>query len=118
MKSIWIFVVVFGSALLANEADVLAVKHVCTPQRVCRFDVTIRHHDAGWKHYVNRYEILDPHGAILATRVLWHPHVEEQPFTRSLGGVTIPTGVQKVTVRAHDLVHGFGGKEMTVTLFQ
>ena len=43
-------------------------------------------------------------------------HVEEQPFTRSLSGVKIPDGITKVTVRAHDLVHEYGGKVVTVTL--
>ncbi len=53
---------------------------------------------------------------MLATRVLLHPHVEEQPFTRSLDGVRIPAGVRKVTVRARDSLNGYGGRTITVTL--
>ena len=53
---------------------------------------------------------------MLGTRELAHPHVTEQPFTRSLGGVTIPDGVERVRVRAHDSVEGWGGAEMTVAL--
>jgi hypothetical protein len=60
--------------------------------------------------------VLGPDREVLGTRVLYHPHVAEQPFTRSLGGVEVPQGAREVVVRAHDLVHGYGGKEATVTL--
>jgi hypothetical protein len=53
---------------------------------------------------------------VLGTRTLYHPHVEEQPLTRSLSGVRIPDGVTSVIVRAHDLEHGYGGKEFSVKL--
>ena len=32
----------------------------------------------------------------------------EQPFTRSLGGVAIPAELGRVTIRAHDSLHGWG----------
>lgn len=73
-----------------------------------RFDVTVRHADEGWDHYADGWEVLGPDGARLGHRPLAHPHVDEQPFTRSLGGVAIPDGVGAVTVRAHDSVHGWG----------
>jgi len=47
---------------------------------------------------------------------LYHPHVGEQPFTRSLSGVAIPEGVSKVTVEAHDSVQGWGGATVEVEL--
>jgi hypothetical protein len=59
---------------------------------------------------------VSPDGSVLGTRTLYHPHVEEQPFTRSLSGVKIPAGIDKVTVRAHDSVHGYGGKTAIVDL--
>ena len=83
-----------------------------------RFDVhvTLRHTDTGWDHYANRWEVLGPAGDVLATRVLYHPHVNEQPFTRSLDGVAIPAGLTWVRVRGHDLVHGYGGREVTLSV--
>lgn len=57
-----------------------------------------------------------PDGTVPGTRVLLHPHEDEQPFTRSPPGVSVPAGVDRVTVRAHDLVHGYGGAEMLVPL--
>lgn len=60
--------------------------------------------------------MLAPDGRLLGARILLHPHEHEQPFTRSLGGVVIPADISEVTIRAHDKVHGHGGREMTVKL--
>lgn len=79
-------------------------------------DVTLRHEDTGWDHYANRWEVLAPDGRVLATRVLVHPHVHEQPFTRSLSAVRIPAEYTWVRVRGHDLVHGYGGREVTLSV--
>jgi hypothetical protein len=102
--------------LMAGEADVLDVAFSCDHDSVCRFDVTVRHDDDGWDHYANRWEVLSPDGEILATRVLAHPHDDEQPFTRSLTDVRLPAGLSGVLVRAHDSVHGYGGVEVVVGL--
>jgi hypothetical protein len=82
-----------------------------------RFDVTVRHDDEGWDHYADAWQVVDPAtGEILGTRELLHPHVNEQPFTRSLRGVAVPEGVSHVVVRARCNVHGFGGREVRVDL--
>lgn len=73
-----------------------------------RFDVTVQHADTGWDHYADAWEILGPDGTRLGIRELLHPHVDEQPFTRSLTGVTIPEDVTSVEIRARDNVHGWG----------
>ncbi len=101
---------------LAGEADVIDVKAVKAKPGVYSFRVTVRHGDTGWKHYANRWEVLDAKGNVLGTRVLLHPHVNEQPFARSLAGVEVPSGIKRVTLRAHDLVHGHGGAEVVVDL--
>nr|WP_245851431.1 hypothetical protein [Monaibacterium marinum] len=72
------------------------------------FNVTVAHADTGWDHYADGWEISAPDGTVLGHRTLTHPHVNEQPFTRSLSGVAIPDAVQDVQVRAHDTVHGWG----------
>lgn len=101
---------------LAGEADVINVQVTTSKNETFTFDVTISHSDSGWDHYVNKWEILDEKDELLGTRVLHHPHVDEQPFTRSLSGVKIPENIKKVKVRAHDSVHGYGGKEISVNL--
>ena len=103
-------------AALAGEADVLAVEAAPAGDGTYRFDVTVEHADTGWDHYADAWEVVAPDGTVLGTRTLLHPHVGEQPFTRSLTGVAIPDGIAKVTIRAHDSVDGLGGKEMTVEL--
>ena len=60
--------------------------------------------------------MLTESGEILATRVLRHPHVNEQPFTRHLPGVKVPEEIRRVRVRAHDSVHDHGGAEVFVDL--
>lgn len=100
----------------AGEADVVGVKATPGSNGTWRFDVTVRHDDAGWDHYADAWDVVGPDGTVLGTRKLLHPHETEQPFTRSLTGVAIPTDVTTVTIRAHDSVHEYGGAEMTVEL--
>jgi hypothetical protein len=100
----------------AGEATVLKVEARPEAGGAWRFSVTVAHADTGWDHYADRWEVLAPDGTVLGTRVLLHPHENEQPFTRSLGGVQVPDGVTRVTLRAHDSVHGLGGREVRVEL--
>jgi hypothetical protein len=102
----------------AGEANVIDVTARQTAAGIYHFEVTLQHDDTGWKHYADKWEVIGPNGGILATRILYHPHVNEQPFTRSLGGVEIPPGVSTVTIRGHDLVHGYGGKTANLNLPQ
>lgn len=104
------------AAAFAGEADVVAVQAKQQSGGAYSFDVTVRHADDGWEHYADKWDVLAADGAVLGTRVLYHPHVDEQPFTRSLSGVTVPPGTGRVTIRAHDKVHGYGGAEVTVKL--
>lgn len=106
------------NAAHAGEADVLQVKVNRSGDSLYSFEVTLTHKDEGWDHYANKWDVVAPDGVILGTRTLYHPHVQEQPFTRSLSGVKVPKGVRSVTIRAHDSVHGYGGKVMTVDLPQ
>ena len=101
---------------LAGEADVVDAKATKGTDGTWRFDVTVRHADTGWDHYANKWEVVGPDGTVLATRVLAHPHVDEQPFTRSKFGVSIPKGVTSVTLRAGDSVHELGGAEIALEL--
>jgi len=103
-------------AVFAGEADVVKVETEARDQGVYSFAVTVSHGDAGWDHYADRWEIVDDGGKILGARVLHHPHVNDQPFTRSLPGVKIPGHLNKVTVRAHDSLHGYGGKVVSVDI--
>jgi len=80
------------------------------------FAVTLKHPDTGWEHYADGWEVLAPDGTSLGMRVLAHPHVNEQPFTRSLGGIVIPEGTTEVTIRARDNVDGWTAETYTFAL--
>jgi hypothetical protein len=107
--------IALAGAVNAGEADVIKVEAFPVGAE-WSFNVTVEHADTGWDHYADKWDVVAPDGSVLATRVLYHPHVDEQPFTRSLGGVAVPEGVTEVILRAHDSVHGYGGKEMRVRL--
>ncbi len=96
-----------ASLAFANIPGVLAVKATQSGD-LWRFDVTLQHADTGWDHYADGWGVYTPDGVKLGYRVLAHPHVNEQPFTRSLGSVAIPAGITQVIIRPHDLVHGDG----------
>ena len=100
----------------AGPADVLSASAKCSADSMCTFAVTVRHADEGWKHYADRWEVLSPEGELIATRVLRHPHVGEQPFTRMLAKVKVPASLTHVRIRARDSVHGSGGAEVEIPL--
>ena len=104
------------AAAWAGEVDVVGAVARKSADGSYGFNVTLRHGDEGWDHYADAWDVLGPDGTVLATRVLYHPHVDEQPFTRSLSGVKIPAGVSQITIRGHDKQHGHGGAEFTLTL--
>ena len=100
----------------AGKADVIAADVTKSGPNTYNFSVTVSHNDGGWKHYADSWDVIAPDGSVLGTRTLYHPHVNEQPFTRSLAGVKIPKNINSVTVRAHCSVHDYGGKEISVEL--
>ncbi|OJJ12004.1 MULTISPECIES: hypothetical protein [unclassified Roseibium] len=80
------------------------------------FSVTLKHGDTGWDHYSDLWEVYTPEGELLGKRVLAHPHVNEQPFTRSLSGVQVPDDITSVIIRARDSVHGVSPQEFRLEL--
>lgn len=111
-----IVAILSGHAAIAGESDVVNVSVTAQGDDRFRFDVTVQHADEGWDHYADIWEVIGADGVVYGQRVLAHPHVNEQPFTRSQSGIEIPADVSEVTVRSGDKVHGFGGKEMPVKL--
>jgi len=76
--------------------------------------VTLSHPDTGWDHYADGWEVLTPDGTSLGLRILAHPHVAEQPFTRSLGDVKVPAGVRELHIRTR--CNRDGGADQTFVL--
>jgi hypothetical protein len=118
MKWLLICAVLLGAApmgAIAGEANVVGVK---TSQSggLWRFDVAVDHADEGWDHYADLWRVVGADGTVYGKRVLAHPHVNERPFTRSLGRVNIPAGISEVWIEARDSEHGLGGVRLKVDL--
>lgn len=109
------------AGLLATTAQAgdVAIKHALFEQAggSWRVAVTLQHADSGWDHYADGWRVVDEQGKVLGHRTLFHPHVNEQPFTRS-DSVRIPDGVTRVFVEAHDKVHGWSPQRLAVDLDQ
>lgn len=115
LRFIFALALVAGPAL-SEEPVIENVTVTRTAPETYRFDVTIRHPDTGWDHYADGWRVLDMDGNELGMRVLFHPHVNEQPFTRSLDGVKIPGGMTQVQVQARDLPEGWNAGTTIVDL--
>ena len=113
MLAVILFSMLFSVAG-ANEVKIVEVKVQCRVD--CTFSVTLEHADTGWEHYANQWDVVTLDGKLLKSRVLYHPHVDEQPFTRSLSGVSIPKEIKQVKIRAKDLKHGYSKQEYLVDL--
>jgi hypothetical protein len=114
LRIILIIGILSTNTVYAGEADVVDVSVKQTGKNVYSFSIGVRHADEGWSHYADKWDVVAPDGTVLGTRILHHPHVNEQPFTRNLSGVNIPNTIETVTIRAHDSVHEYGGKTVTV----
>ncbi|MDP2581091.1 hypothetical protein Q8W37_14215 [Shimia thalassica] len=110
-----ICVLLMASPALA-EAPVVENVQVQAVSGDWRFNVTLAHPDTGWDHYADGWRVETEDGSVLGTRELLHPHVDEQPFTRSLSGVLIPTGISTVFVRAKCSVDGWADTTVPVSL--
>lgn len=110
------FTLLAAYAAQAGEADVTAATATQDIRGTWTVSATLLHADEGWDHYADRFDVLSPDGTVLGSRTLFHPHVNEQPFTRSLSSLSIPDDVDVITVRAHDSVHELGGAMVEITL--
>ena len=112
-----ISVYTFGCLSVVNAGEVEIVNVKAEKQRAgWVFNVTLKHADTGWDHYADAWRVVTEDGKELGTRTLYHPHVDEQPFTRSLGDVNIPESVSVVYIEAHDKVHGWSKQRYRVKI--
>lgn len=96
--------------------DVLNVKVQARGDQRFDFDVTVSSPYDTPQRYADAFRVTGAAGRTYGERQLLHDHAKEQPFTRDLYGVDIPTEVRSVTVQARDLKHGYGGKTVEVML--
>lgn len=106
---------IFTFAAVADEVEIVMTKFV-KESNGWRVDTTLRHDDTGWDNYADAWRIVDEKGKVIGERTLFHPHEDEQPFTRSLNNVIIPDNVKIVYVEAHDKVLGWSKQKVKVDL--
>lgn len=111
-----IFMMCSSHVVAAAGADVINAEILRNDDGSFTFNVTVQHEDEGWKHYADHWLILDKNEQIIAARKLMHPHVKEQPFTRSLSYIQIPDDVTEVIIRAHCSVDEYTGKDLTLKI--
>ena len=80
--------------------------------------VTLRHNDTGWDHYADEWRIVDIDGQIFGNRVLLHPHIDEQPFSRSASGIIVPDDVSIVYIEAHGKIDGWMKNRLRINLVE
>lgn len=80
------------------------------------FDVTVSSPYDSAERYADAWRVVGPDGAVLGVRELLHDHADEQPFTRSLRGVEIPSELDVVVVEGRDSSNGWGGQAMDISL--
>ncbi|MBC8281473.1 MAG: hypothetical protein H8E48_11840 [Chloroflexi bacterium] len=95
-------------------ADVIEVSVSGTPGDYS-VSVTVKSPDIGCQSYADWWEVISEGGELLTRRVLLHSHVDEQPFTRSGGPLTVQPD-ETVIVRAHMSDTGYGGAVMRGTV--
>ena len=105
-----------SNTALAGDVQIVAAEFRSSGGGVWQVNVTLKHADSGWGHYADDWRVVDGEGNVLGDRVLYHPHEDEQPFTRGLGGVKVPEGMSTVYIEAHDKVHGWTPNRLKVDL--
>lgn len=116
MKRLVLALAMTAHPAFAEEPSIDKVTATKSSDGTWRFDVTISHPDTGWDHYADGWRILDMNGTELGMRVLHHPHVNEQPFTRSLSGVRLAEGTEQVQIQARDKPGGWNTGTITFTM--
>ena len=96
--------------------DIIGAKVRASGPNLFDFDVTVSSPYDTPQRYADAFRIETRDGRVLGERILFHDHQDEQPFTRDLYGVSIPTGIASVVIRGRDRASGWGGKTHEVAL--
>ena len=102
-------ILALAPALSFADPAVIEAARASKAGETWRFDVTLRHGDTGWDNYADGWRVLSPDGEELGYRELVHPHVDEQPFTRALSGVSLPDGTLRILIQSRTNTDGWSG---------
>lgn len=116
MKILSLMLIVFFA--VPAVADQVSIEFAELNRRDNSWNISVRlkHKDTGWDHYANAWQVVDVNNKLLGKRVLFHPHVNEQPFTRSLYSVKLPVDTKIIYIEATDSVHGLSSDRLRIDL--
>lgn len=103
-----------STTALQQFPDIIDVAVSAQSDGTYTFEVTVSSPYDSAEQYADAWRIRGRDGSVYGTRELLHDHASEQPFTRTLSGVTIPTDVPSVEVQGRDLINGWGGETFTI----
>lgn len=113
MKALVLISLLFVNPLWADFAVIDAVK-ITRFGTGWQFSTMVSHPDEGWDHYADAWEIIGENGTSLGLRILAHPHLTEQPFTRSLTGVQLPEGLAQFYLKVRCSRDGWSEQRFAV----
>jgi hypothetical protein len=117
---LFVLTLLWISSVTADDIDILAASFQQQASQLgstqWSVSVTLKHNDTGWDHYADEWRIVDIDGQVFGNRVLLHPHMDEQPFTRSANGILVPDNMAVIFIEAHDKIDGWMEKRLTVNL--
>ena len=105
-------------SVYANSVEIIDATLKKNTDAMWSVSVTLKHADTGWDHYANNWRIINEKGNVIGDRVLYHPHVNEQPFTRSLSNVSIKETDRYLYIIAHDTINGWSPEKLKIDLSQ
>lgn len=97
-----------------SSVQVLSVSHTASAQDYT-FTVQLASPDTGCDQYADWWEVISTAGELIYRRNLSHSHVNEQPFTRSGGPVTVNEN-DTLIVRGHMNNFSYGSIVMKGTI--
>ena len=114
-KYLVIISLLLTTSAFANDVEIIKVE-LTGQNGTWRADVTLKHADTGWDHYADAWRLVDEKGNEIGKRTLYHPHVNEQPFTRSLSSFHISEDKKIIFVEAHDKKHGWSSNRVKIDM--
>ncbi len=91
---------IFAAHASAEPPEIVKAEAIVQSNQLFDFSVTLKHPDTGWDHFANEWIVIVNDETEVAKRTLYHPHVNEQPFTRYLRDVKIPADAESIKVYA------------------
>lgn len=100
VRLIPVFILLLCANAQAQPPIIIKAEAIVQSNQLFDIAVTIEHDDTGWEHYANEWVIIVDDKKEVGKRTLYHPHVNEQPFTRYLRDIKIPADAKSIKVYA------------------